>query len=377
MQLAHFQPVEELLTPPDIHEVNRESIVGLPIFMVVSLVLSFFHGLNLFWLVNETVGVFMFLLIHAVLLFVTYIYAKAQKMAGADTRYAYLLLVMSAVVGVMGSLGAFLSALLTIFFQRVALPFKEWFYSIFPFRDPELPQQLHEDLVLGRDENPKNYSVMPFLDVMAVGSEKQKRVALARMTTMFSPIFAPAFKKALQDPSNTIRVQAATAITKIENIFHDHLMTLQDLNKKYPRNAVVKKSLADHYDAYAFTGLLDAYREKQNREQALEHYKEYLGMQPNDVDVRLKVGRLLMRSGKHKEAADWFKSSLDEGFNSVSMKTWYLECLFNVGDYKRLRDAVMHTPLDLNAMEKDQPALVEAIRLWSEGKRIPDNEERN
>lgn len=369
--LKHSDAVEELLAPPDIHDSSRESIVGLPIFMVVSLVLSVGHALNLFWLIAKGNGAFLFIIIHAVLLFITYLYAKAQKMAGGDTRYAYLLFVMSAVVGVIGSLGAFLSALLSIFFYRLALPFKEWFYSIFPFRDSTLPEQINDDLVLGRDENAKNYSVMPFLDVMAVGSEKQKRVALARMTTMFDPIFAPAFKKALEDPSNTIRVQAATAINKIEGIFHDHLVTLQALVKKHPRNAVVKKALADHYDAYAFTGLLDPYREVQNRERAREHYVEYLALQPNDADARLKVGRLLVRGGHYTEGADWLKSSMDQGFSNHNMKVWYLECLYHSGQYARLRDAVMNTPMDLNTLQAEQPALAEAINLWSGGRRAP------
>ncbi len=369
--LKHSESVQELLAPPDIHELYHQSIVGLPVFMVVSLVLSVAHGLNLFWLIAKGQSAFLFVIIHAVLLFITYLYAKAQKIAGVDTRYAYLLLVMSAVVGVIGSLGAFLSALLSIFFYRFALPFKEWFYSIFPFRDSTLSEQINDDLVLGRDENPKNYSVMPFLDVMAVGSEKQKRVALARMTTMFDPIFAPALKKALEDHSNTIRVQAATAINKIEGTFHDHLVTLQALVKKHPRNAVAKKALADHYDAYAFTGLLDPYREVQNRERAREHYIEYLALQPNDADARLKVGRLLVRAGLYTEGADWFKSSMDQGYNSTNMKIWYLECLYNSGQYARLRDAVMHTPVDLNALQNEQPALAEAIFLWSGGRRAP------
>ena len=45
-------------------------------------------------------------------------------------------------------------------------------------------------------------------DVIALGTESQKRRALTRMTDQFDPSFSPAIN-ALQDDSNAIRVQAA------------------------------------------------------------------------------------------------------------------------------------------------------------------------
>ena len=193
---------------------------------------------------------------------------------------------------------------------------------------PEYKMAEVEDLEIGRDENPFQYSVIPFMDVMEIGNVGQKRDALSRIASSFSPRFAPSLKKALQDESSAIRVQAATAITKIENRFHDKLLKIVQLHREHPKNPVIKKALAEHYDNYAFTGLLDSEREHLNREKARELYLEYLQLRPEDVDVRLKIGRLLIRNDYLDQAVDWFKHSLDDGYTTDSMKVWYMECLY-------------------------------------------------
>jgi tetratricopeptide (TPR) repeat protein len=222
--------------------------------------------------------------------------------------------------------------------------------------------------MIGRDESSKTYSVIPFLDVLSFGNETQKRQALAKMTSHFHPNFAPAFKKALSDDSNTIRVQAATAITKIENQFTERLMKLAKVKEQYEREPVVVLALAEHYDNYAYTGLLDADREQANRQRAFEHYQEYLELDPQSLDVRTRVGRILMRNKEFDKACEWFRKCADLGYVSEAIFQWYSEALFECGRYDELRrlTASSHQHPATQTAAAVQPfAVKEALGLWS------------
>ena len=106
---------------------------------------------------------------------------------------------------------------------------------------------------------------------------------LSRMTERFDASFSPAFNKALNDRSNTIRVQAATAVAKIEKQFMNRLMRITEAAELYPNDIEIKLVMAEHYDDYAFTGILDNERERINRRRALKHYQEYLKECPDKL----------------------------------------------------------------------------------------------
>ena len=358
--------VDELLKPEDIHEEYRQPLTGIFLFLLVAAMLTLAHALNIYFFVLHAPNLGLFLLVHLVLTAMAFFYAKSQDREGHDPRFGYLITVMALVLGPLGAFGTLCSALLVSVFTRFSLDFKSWFASIFPRRNIPKVEQLYDDIILGRDEHGKNYSVQSFSDVLSVGSDVQKRIALGRMTAAFRPDFAPAFKIALQDNSPTVRVQAATSITKIENMFYDRLVKLQTLAEHYPKRPEIKKALALHYDDYAFTGLLDPYREQQNRERARAIYLEYLAQEPSDILVRQNIGRLLVRSGKPREAADWFKACIDSGQVNDTIRFWYFECLFDAKDYSRLRDAVFTLPVNLAAFEEEKPALADTIRLWQQ-----------
>ena len=284
---------------------------------------------------------------------------------GRDARFMLLLGSTTAALGAFGAFGTLLSILLHLWFMQVSQTFAEWFATIFPRRKLSRPEKMFDDLTYGRDQNPMSYSVVPFMDVMEIGSEAQKRKALGRMSEYFEPQFAPAFKKALVDSSNTIRVQAATAVTRIENQFLEELMKITELTRRYPKDANIRLALAEHYDDYAFTGILDMEREMVNRTRALEHYREYLEMKPGDINVRIRAGRLMLRLDRAVEAADWFARCLMDGYSSDSLIIWYLESLFLAGRFEELRKNARLHRTRLRALYEDLPQLAESVELWA------------
>lgn len=366
MKEFHRNPiVASYLKDPDIHEEKRAGVVGAGITLVVAAIALLLHSLNAYYLFWMDGSLVVFALVHVVLSAVALVMAAGMQKIGRDARFMLLLGSTTAALGVFGAFGTLLSILLHLWFMQVSQTFAEWFATIFPRRKLSRSEKMYDDLTYGRDQNPMGYSVIPFMDVMEIGSEAQKRKALGRMSEFFEPQFAPAFKKALVDPSNTIRVQAATAVTRIENQFLEELMKITELTRRYPKDANIKLALAEHYDDYAFTGILDAEREMVNRARALEHYREYLEMKPGDINVRIRAGRLMLRLDRAVEASDWFARCLMDGYSSDSLIIWYLESLFLSGRFEELRKNARLHRTRLRALYEDLPQLAESIELWA------------
>ena len=360
-----YDVIEEYLREPDIHEERRAGLVGAGLSLFVSLIATLLHAINAYLAFWTDTSFFLCVVIHLVLSVVVIFFASVLKGLGRDTRFMLLLGISTLVTGVFGAAGTLFTIVMHFWHMRLSQTFSEWFASIFPSSYQSRSQEVYDDIMFGRDENPLDYNVMPFSDVMTIGSEKQKREALGRMTQRFSPSFAPAFKKALNDDSNSIRVQAATSVAKIENQFMERLMRISEAVDLYPNDAKVKLVQAEHYDDYAFTGILDAERERINRRRALKHYQEYLELQPNDLAVRVKVGRLMLREKRSAEAADWFADSIERGYSSDSMMVWYLEALYASGRYSELRANAVKLAPRLSSYDDMRPALLNAIRMWA------------
>ncbi len=368
MKNAQPKTIAEYFAGPDIHDVQREEHGGV-ITCIIALVALLVEVLLAAQVLKGNVSVPFGLLAHVIVTALLTFYARVLVRGGRENRFALLLALSVGMTGPFGAAGVALTILFYVWYTRKALPFTEWFESIFPHIAQSRSQHIYEDILVGRDESSKTYNVIPFLDVLSFGNEAQKRQALAKMTSNFHPNFAPAFRRALSDSSNTIRVQAATAITKIENQFLERLMKLAGLNAKYPNDPVIVLALAEHCDNYAHTGLLDADRELANRQKALEHYREFLMLSPSDVEVHTRIGRILMRNRDYERALEWFKSCMEQGYVSESISLWFAEALFACGRFDELRYHVRHSDALSARQVSLQPALKEALDLWATQKR--------
>lgn len=359
-----LKPIEHYLRGEDIHDARREHKNDGLATGLLSVLLGVVHGITLYLLVWNHIGLMMWGVVHVLLVAIAGIYARIRLSTGGDPRFALLLTLTTAVMGVFGAAGCLLSVLMHALFNRYAHSFAEWFETIFPSAHLTPGEIVNDNLLTGRDEAPKTYSVVPFLDVMIIGSEEQKREALGKMTSQFHPSFASAFRRALEDENNAIRVQAATAIAKIENQFLEQTIQIEMVRRKHPKDDQVLLALARHYDNYAYTGILDAEREESNRAKALDAYMLYLKNHPSEVQIRMFVGRLMIRSEKTAQAAEWFRQSIDAGYSTPQMITWYMECLFKLGRYSELRSFAArfhHSAMDQGI----EPSLVDSVQLWS------------
>ena len=358
--------VESILTPEDIHDASKVSPATATngLFVVIALILIVLHAFNLYLFLGTGMWPVIPVLIHIAISVVVALIAYAQYRKGMDVQHLALLAIVSSVTGIFGAVGALLGFIVTVLFRTRSHPFNEWYETIFPTDTTSTPQVIYDSITEGLDENPSTYSVMPFGDVLRLGSENQKRRALAKMTSRFSPRFASAFKSALSDSNNTIRVQAATAIAKVEREFGAKLLRIELARSKQPNNALLTLALAKFYDDYAFTGVLDGELEKLNRDRAINSYKTYLKQDPNSQEAWISVGRLLYRNKQWAEAADWFRSALDRGWKLPTMVLWYFECLFRLGQHRDLRRAILEFGRGITTQEDLPQDVREAVTLW-------------
>jgi tetratricopeptide (TPR) repeat protein len=359
-----FATVEQYFRSRDIHE--KERVVGDEIIaIIVSLLWTLLHGVNCYLLFWQEMPLVYAAIIHVVAGAVIALITKALHSIGRDVRLLYVLTVSSIGAGIFGAFGTFLAGTLTLVYHHFSLPFAEWYRAIYPEVETTPERELYERITSGKDESAATYSVIAFMDVMTFGTEMQKRRAITRMTDQFHPLFASAFKQALQDKSNTIRVQAASSIGKIENNVGHTLQAVEILERQHPEDATLKLGLARYYDSFAFTGILDENREAENRVKALQKYKEYLEMRPSDIDARVEAGRLLLRSGQAVQAVELFQDCIAAGYGNDTILCWLVESYFYAGRYEEVRRRTPDMVHMIGQLSEIRPRLARAIEFWA------------
>lgn len=283
------------------------------------------------------------------------------------SRYIALLWVTTAVFGAFGPAGVLLTIGLERVYAKSATDIEEWHDMLFPPSHVDESAELWRRIGQRASDVSGEQQITPFLDVLAFGSVQQRQTAIAIIVQQFNPAFAPALKAALKDEHNVIRVQAATAIARLENEFLERTIELETAVHEGPDSADVIVRLAMHYDDQAFAGLLDATREQECRVKAAAGYRQYLELMPNDHQARFRYARLQQRRGLWPEAERLFHQLVDGG--RVDACHWYLETLFAQGRFSDLRAAAVAVrrdavdEQDTNAMFA--PEVAETVALWA------------
>lgn len=281
---------------------------------------------------------------------------------GRDLRLAGLLLVTMVPLGPVGAACTVATAALLALFSRYATGFQDWYLSLFPDSEIGPARELYELIVSGR-ENAHLAAGESFTDVMCMGSPQQKQAVIALVARHFRPAFTPALKAGLADADPSVRVQAATATARVEHEFNERWLALDHAARDRAEDADALAALARHLDDYAFCGLLDANREAEIREKALEGYRRSLELAPDDDGIRLDLGRLLLRCGLAAEAAERLEPLVDRTPDRRILY-WYAESLFRLGRFAELRALPGRRP-DLLGNEAELPhTLRDVFALW-------------
>ncbi|MBY0407478.1 MAG: hypothetical protein K2Q01_07280, partial [Rickettsiales bacterium] len=185
---------------------------------------------------------------------------------------------------------------------------------------------------------------------------------------------APLLKMALEDSNNMIRVQAATAMTKLKNMYFDHSVKLEHMWQEWPKKNGIVLELARLYDNYAFSGLLEETQAQENRNLAMNYYLRYLEVEPKDsphvTEVLQLLARLLFRMQDIPKACEYFERLRQAGHDTPEVNLWYAECLYRLGRLAELRElaAVAASSPDMADDLKYTRNMRGTLALWAGGK---------
>jgi tetratricopeptide (TPR) repeat protein len=280
-----------------------------------------------------------------------------------DLRVPLLLTIATAFMGPIGAAGTLVTIAFMARYRKAATSFEEWYGALFPETRTESQMELWQRIIVGNDSLDKS-SVAPFSDVLLFGTLAQKQELISLMSRSFQPVFAPILRAALNDPNNSIRVQAASAITVIEDDFLRRSLSLASDARQNPRDPALLLKLARFSDEYANAGILDHERELDSRQKALGAYREYLRLRPEDQAARTAIGRLLLLDERYDEAVLCSSVAIEEEEPSIELILIYMEALYHLHRFDELR-RLSAKYSSLCEGEHVSPEAVETLKLWA------------
>lgn len=152
---------------------------------------------------------------HAAVTALLCLWTAAVRRRRGDWRIPGIMALTTLVMGVVGAAGSLLSLLLHAWYRRTALPFGQWYASLFPSSDDGAMEEMRRSL----SEAGEATSIAPFIDILREGGTNQRLAVVALLARNFRPEFAPALKLALLDRNSAVRVQAANSSVQIEDRF--------------------------------------------------------------------------------------------------------------------------------------------------------------
>jgi hypothetical protein len=281
-----------------------------------------------------------------------------------DLRLPMMLVMMTCFMGPIGALGTLVTLLFTKIYSRTATPFEEWYAALFPDTQLRPETELWQQILVTGSEGEQT-SVAPFSDILFFGNLAQKQELIALVSKNFQPVFAPVLRMALNDSNNAIRVQAASAITKIEDEFLQRSLSLSSAAQQKKADPGLLWKLARLNDDYANAGILDHERERESRKRAGEAYEEYLKLRPDHVDARIAVARLLLRDGQYAEAARGLENLIDRENVPTQLILLYMEALYSLGKFEDLRRVAHRKFSEIAAREDTTRDALDTLKLWT------------
>ena len=277
-----------------------------------------------------------------------------------DLRLPLLLTLSTCFLGPVGSVGAVVATVATRIYARSATPFEAWYASLFPDAERGLFLPTVE-VSRGRGRE----SVAPFADILTFGRLSQKQELITLIASEFRPEFAHVLRMALNDSNNAVRVQAATAIARIEDEFQQRSLEMSAAVRDNPADPSRVLNLARLLDEYANADVMDRERAAAARDKAAQAYVDYLQLVTSDAAAEQAIGRLRLRAGDHVGAAQWLEQRGDAGSAQPESRLVYMEALFQLGRFDELRTYAATHAQDLLLSDGLSLEARETAKLWA------------
>jgi len=279
-----------------------------------------------------------------------------HKSSGPD-RFCSLIIALAGPFGV----GVCLIATGTyLFCRREAVSPTEWLQRFFDFQKDADFEHLHDRIAFGHEDFAAANGVEPFRDVLASGTVLEKQLMLAKIVRHFRPNHAYLLLQATRDENAAVRVQAATALARIERDFMKRRMLLEKKLAETPRHDSAWIELGILYDDYAYAGLADAEECSAVRNRAIEIFD----IHKHRPDACLRLARLYLRNNKPHKTCDVLAPLLADNQLPAAI-SWYMEALFRLRRFDKLRAiSKFYRKTVSENNEVISPTIENAIALW-------------
>lgn len=299
--------------------------------------------------------------IHALVVICLSAWSFARWRRGHDIRLSALGVLGVATCGPMGAAGSCLAFVLHAARHGSISPTQHASPTSVPAGTQPDADALIRRILATPHQAPRG-SVASFNDVMALGTVEEKRAAISLMVARFRPEFTPALKRGLRDADAAVRVQAATGVSRLENLFQRRVRELE--NAAQSGGSEERLQLGNYLDEVSETGLLDESRTVGWRERALELYQGVAAERLEEVALR--VGRALVRLGREREACDWFDRLPASIPMTVQLLLWRLEAAYRARRYTELRALCEQHRVLLSGGSVAPAPVLAAVTLWGE-----------
>lgn len=257
-----------------------------------------------------------------------------------DLRYPLLLWTAAFGGGPFGLGGFICFALLVPIFSRFSISAKVWFEELFPEHKLTPFTKIFQRVKSGWDDYTQTAEVTSFQDLFNYGTLEQKQNVLDAIVKDFNPEYSNIIRRALEDPHNSVRIQAAAIVSKIDFDFQENISKLLARYEEIPDDQENILRLADYYEAYSTSGILDSVRRNETANYAIKFYRLYLENHPDERNVLFAIGQLLFYSENYAEFVEWchlYKSKYRQ-LSSIT-QAWYLESLYKLNRREELVEA--------------------------------------
>lgn len=256
------------------------------------------------------------------------------------------------------STGPFGIALIFFFFLwRVVHSFmandiNDFLEGIYPESLIDPSESVYENLVLGKDKTPEGDMVVSLKDILSYGTYQQKRTAIEKLLKFYRPEFSLLLKQGLNDPSNLIRIQSATAILAVDKMHYNEIVNVEKQMKIKPKDIQLLKAYADKCYQYATLGVLETDRSQKFARIAIESYLTYFQKAQPDRDSWLCLAKLYRQIHDLQSCQKVLEEHLiDEGVTEETF-TLFASLLFEQKEFSRLKILMNSSPGIGEAMKR-------------------------
>lgn len=349
----------------------REGKVNFP-FCTAIIILSTLGEsiLTLLYLIN-TIALHNYFAFHFLLVTSLLLLPILRPGLNFDKRLFYIALLFTAAMGLIGALTALVTLVTFCLLYFFTTKNDHLIEDILPHEKKSSGETVYERLIYGLDECDSNRFPNVFHDVLKYGTEKQKCAAIERMLRYFRIDFSPILSEALNDESASVRVLAATAVTRIDKQYADRNLELQKAAHSSPNSFQAIVDLAKQSYDYSKLDFIDKPRRKKYSLIAIENYQQAIAINPQDEESRASLVANYYALKRYQDVINCLEGTL-QSMNELREESikWYLSALFELNKFSTIRSFVDTHTFRITKPSLDYDKLLYILTMWKnrEGK---------